>query len=46
MSLKGSASADNQTVSFSATFSGSFTGNGYKGSSRGMGSTLSWSVSK
>ena len=46
MSLKGSASADNQTVSFSATFSGSFTGNGYKGSSRGMGRTLPWTVNR
>lgn len=46
MSLKGSASADNQTVSFSATFSGSFSGNGYKGSSRGMGRTLPWTVSR
>ena len=46
MSLKGSATADNQTVSFSATFSGSFSGNGYKGSSRGMGRTLPWTVSR
>ena len=46
MSLKGSATADNQTVNFSATFSGSFTGNGYKGSSRGMGRTLPWTVNR
>ena len=46
MSMSGTSSAKGHSTPFSGKFSGSFTGNGYKGSSRGMGSTLSWSVSK
>ncbi|MEI8340524.1 MAG: hypothetical protein WCH43_03185 [Verrucomicrobiota bacterium] len=50
MKLKGTSTCNGQSIPFSGSFSGGFTGKGYKGSSSGTaggeGGSSSWSVSR